>query len=60
MLREAFQCEIGTNKDARLRVALGVQKIPKLVPQRARDVLCRGAYLRVGKMAKFLWGMGSS
>jgi hypothetical protein len=52
---EAFPCEVGTNEECLLHQLLGAQKIPKLVPRRARDVLLRGGYLRIDQMAKFLW-----
>jgi hypothetical protein len=52
---EAFPCEVGTNEESLLHQLLGAQKIPKLVPRRARDVLLRGGYLRIDQMTKFLW-----
>ncbi|KAL3811129.1 hypothetical protein ACHAXA_005940 [Cyclostephanos tholiformis] len=52
---EAFPCEVGTNEEYLLHRILGAQKIPKMVPRRARDVLLRGGYLRIDLMAKSLW-----
>ncbi|KAL3805443.1 hypothetical protein ACHAW5_009449 [Stephanodiscus triporus] len=52
---EAFPCEVGTNEEYLLNRILGAQKIPKMVPRRARDVLLRGGYSSIDQMAKFLW-----
>jgi len=53
---EAFPCEMGTNDASRLRRILGAQKVAVPVPRRARDVLLRGAYPTIDRMATFLWG----
>lgn len=60
--KEAFPCEVGSSDEYRLHRLLGAQKIAKIVPRRARDVLKRGAYLGIDQMASFLWtqGLGSS
>jgi len=53
---EAFPCEVGTNDEYRLHRILGAHKIAKAVPRRARDVLLRGGYLHIDRMASLLWG----
>ncbi|EED92043.1 predicted protein [Thalassiosira pseudonana CCMP1335] len=59
--KEAYPCEMGTSDEYRLRKILGVQKVARTVPRRARDVLLRGGYLNLDGMAKFMWvGDGSS
>lgn len=57
---EAFPCEIGTDEKNRLHKLLGAQKIAKLVPTRARNILRRGGYLSLDEMAASMWnGNGS-
>ena len=57
---EAFPVELGTSDEYRLHRILGSHKVGVPVPRRARDVLLRGAYLSIDKMAKFLWASSSS
>jgi hypothetical protein len=52
---EAFPCEVESNEEYLLRRVLGAQRVPKMVPRRARDVLFRGGYARIDQMSKFLW-----
>jgi hypothetical protein len=57
---EAFPCEIGTDEEHQLHKLLGAQKVAKLVPTRARNILRRGGYLGLDQMAAFLWRRGGS
>ena len=52
---ETFPCEIGTDEEHRLHKLLGAQKVAKLVPTRARNILRRGGYLGLDQMAAFIW-----
>ena len=56
--KEAFPCDVGTSEEYRLHRLLGAQKIAKVVPRRARDVLRRGGYLGISSMASLLWTKG--
>ncbi|KAL7505553.1 hypothetical protein ACHAXN_003301 [Cyclotella atomus] len=59
--KEFYPCETGTDEDYRLCKILGPNKSPKTVPRRLRDILCRGGYLPLNKMAEFIWkGSGAS
>ncbi|KAL9190352.1 hypothetical protein ACHAXT_007563 [Thalassiosira profunda] len=53
--KEAFPFEVGSYDECRIPHVLGAQKIAVPVPRRAREVLYRGAYLPLDKMAQFLW-----
>ena len=56
-----FPCEDGTDEEHRLQKILGPLKVPQLVPRRLRDILSRGGYLPLNKMAEFIWkGSGES
>jgi hypothetical protein len=56
-----FPCEVGTDEEYRLRKTLGPKKVAQSVPRRVRDILCRGGYLPLDKMATFIWkGSGAS
>lgn len=57
---EAFPCEIGTDEQNRLPKLIGAQKIAKLVPPRARNILRRGGYLGLDQMAAFIWTSSAS
>mmetsp|Transcript_33162 Transcript_33162/g.74499 ORF Transcript_33162/g.74499 Transcript_33162/m.74499 type:complete len:1207 (-) Transcript_33162:65-3685(-) len=54
--KEVFPCEFGSDEKTRLKKILGSQKIAKIVPRRARDVLKRGGFLSLNTMAAFTWG----
>ncbi|KAL7498079.1 hypothetical protein ACHAWT_009841 [Skeletonema menzelii] len=57
---EAFPCEIGTGEEKRLHKLIGAQKVAKLVPTRARNILRRGGYLGLEQMAAFIWRSSAS
>jgi len=57
---ETFPCEIGTDEEHRLHKVIGAQKVAKLVPTRARNILRRGGYLDLSQMAGFIWRSSAS
>ena len=57
---EYFPCEIGTDDEYQLCKVLGPKKLPKAVPRRVCDILRRGGYLPLNKMARFIWGRSAA